>query len=119
MGSDQQACVQFDVPVVNGVNHNTTSPSLFLNEPVVYQPPHLSQPVLTHIAFIGKDYFMVGCSTTDRMIPKSQTHKVIKFKLTVEEIEQEVYEGKALDTGERMLWKYLLNCCLRETLLGL
>ena len=119
MGSDQQACLQFDVPFVHSVNRTSTTQSLFLNEPVVYHPPHLAQPVLTHIAFIDKDYFVVGCSTTDRMIPKSQTQKVINFKLTMEEIEQEVYAGKALDAGERMLWKCLLNCCLRETLLGL
>ena len=118
MGSDQQACIQFDVPFVHTVNGTITAQSLFLNEPVVYHPPHLAQPVLTHIAFIGEDYFVVGCSTTDRMIPKSQTQKVINFKLRMEEIEEEIYAGKALDARERILWNCWLNCCLRESLLG-
>ena len=109
---------QFEFPFVDCIARTVTTQTLFLNEPVVYHPMHLGQPVLTHIAFIGKEYFGVGASTTDRMIPRSQTQKVINFKLTLEEIEKEVYAGKALDAGERMLWKWLLNCCLRELMLG-
>ena len=126
MASDPQACIvsitdgisQFEVPFVNSVSRTITTQTLFLSEPVIYQPPHLAQPVLTHITFIGKEYFAVGASTTERMIPRSQTQKVVNFKLTLEEIEKEVYAGKALDAGERMIWKRLMNCCLRETLLG-
>ena len=126
MGGEQQPCIvsiseglsQFEVPFVDSVSRTITTQTLFLNEPVIYQPPHLAQPVLTHITFIGKEYFAVGASTTERMIPRSQTQKVINFKLTLEEIEKEVYTGKALDGGERLIWKRLMNFCLRETLLG-
>ena len=34
---------------------------------------------------------------------------VLNFKLTLDEIEQEVYAGKALDAGERIIWKRWLE----------
>ena len=61
----------------------------FLYEPIVYHPPHAAQSILTHIAFIGSDYFVAGCSATERMIPKVQAQRVLNFKLSIEEIEQE------------------------------
>ena len=84
MNADQQACIvsiaeglsQFEVPFVNSVSRTISTKSLFLNEPVIYQPLHLPSPVLTHIVFIGKDHFMVGASITERMIPRSQAQRV-------------------------------------------
>ena len=84
MAGEQQPCIvsiaeglsQFEVPFVDSVSRTISTRTLFLNEPVIYQPSHLPSPVLTHIVFVGKDHFMVGASVTERMIPRSQAQRV-------------------------------------------
>ena len=80
---------QFETVLLDAVNRTWVNQTFFLYEPIVYHPPHAAQPILTHIAFIGNDYFVAGCSVTERMIPKSQAQRVLNFKLSIEEIEQE------------------------------
>ena len=93
------------VDVHTGAPHTV---SFFLEEPVLYHPPHLAKPTLTHIGAITKEYFIVGNSTTQRMIPIGQSQKILKFKLTLEDIEREVH-GDSLDIGERMVWRRWLD----------
>ena len=44
----------------------------------------------THIESIADGFFVVGNSTTGRMIPFGQAQRVLKVKLTVDDVEQEV-----------------------------
>ena len=82
--ASEQVCIvsrvdglsQFEVPFVDSIARTVITKSLFLNEPVVYQPSHLPAPVLTHIVFIEKEYFVVAASVTERMIPRSQAQRV-------------------------------------------
>ena len=93
------------IDVHTGAPHTV---SFFLEEPVLYHPPHLAKPILTHIGAITKEYFIVGNSTTQRMIPIGQSQKILKFKLSLEDIEREVH-GDSLDVGERMVWRRWLD----------
>ena len=45
-------------------NHRYTV-TFRLCEPVVYHPPHLAKPVLTHVSFAGSSFFDLG-SVYDR-----------------------------------------------------
>ena len=67
---------QFEAAFIDPWNRTITTKTFFLYEPVVFQAAHRPHPMMTHIAFIAKDYFVVGASTTDRMIPVSQAQKV-------------------------------------------
>ena len=67
---------QFEAAFIDPWNRTITTKTFFLYEPVVFQAAHHPHPMMTHIAFIAKDYFVVGVSTTDRMIPVSQAQKV-------------------------------------------
>ena len=100
----QESINQFEAPFADPVARTITTKTFFVYEPVLYQPSHLAQPVLTHISFITKEYFIVAASTTDRMVPLSQAQKVLKFKLTLEDVERELY-AKSLNAGERVVWK--------------
>ena len=71
---------------------------------MLYHPSHLAKPVLTHIEYVGNDHFVVACSTTDRMIPFGQAQRVLKVKLSLDDIEREI-QGPDLDAAERLLWR--------------
>ena len=49
-----------------------------VGEPVLYHPGHLAKPVFTHIELIADGFFVVGNSTTGRMIPFGQAQRVLK-----------------------------------------
>ena len=91
----------------NHTNHRYTVTFRF-GEPVLYHPPHLAKPVLTHISFAGSGFFVVGASTTDRMIPNVMAQNVLHLKLSLEDIEREV-QGTGLDAGERVFWRRWLE----------
>ena len=78
--------------------------SFRLGEPVLYHPSHLAKPVFSRIESISNDHFTVACSTTDRMVPFGQAQKVLKIKLSLEDIEREL-NGSELDAAERLLWR--------------
>ena len=73
-------------------------------EPVLYHPPHVAKPVFSHISYIANDYFVVGSSTTGRMIPFAQAQQVLKLKLDITDVEREVH-GNELDAPERLIWR--------------
>ena len=102
--SHSEGINQFEAPFADPVNRTKLTRTFFLFEPVLYQPSHLAQPVLTHIAFITKEYFVVAASTTERMIPCSLAQSVLKFKLTLEDVERELH-SRGLTAGERIVWK--------------
>ena len=106
--SQQDALNQFEAPFADPVSRTKMTRTFFLYEPVLYQPSHLAQPILTHISSIAKDFFVVAASTTDRMVPISQAQKVLTFKLTLEDIEKELH-GKSLNGGERLVWRRWLD----------
>ena len=60
--------------------------------------------MFTHIESIADGFFVVGNSTTGRMIPFGQAQRVLKVKLTVDDIEREVHGGE-LESSERLLWR--------------
>ena len=91
----------------NHTNHRYTVTFRF-GEPVLYHPPHLAKPVLTHISFVGNGFFVVGASTTDRMIPNAMAQNVLHMKLSLEDVEREV-QGVGLDVGERVFWRRWLD----------
>jgi hypothetical protein len=105
----EQTLNQFEAAWVDVHTGAPYTVSFNLEEPVLYHPPHLARPTLTHVGAITKDYFVVGTSTTQRMIPIGQAQKILKFKLTFEDIEREVH-GDSLDAGERMVWRRWLDC---------
>ena len=78
--------------------------TFWCGEPVLYHPPHMAKPVFSHISCIANDYFVVGSSTTGRMIPFAQAQHVLHLKLGVADIEREVH-GNELDAPERLLWR--------------
>ena len=45
--------------------------------------------MFTRIEAISADHFTVACSITDRMVPYGQAQRVLKVKLTLEDIERE------------------------------
>ena len=45
---------------------------------MLYHPGHLAKPVFTHIELIADGFFVVGNSTTGRMIPFGQAQRVLK-----------------------------------------
>ena len=102
--SHSEGVNQFEAPFVDPVNRTKMTRTFFLFEPVLYQPSHLAQAVLTHISFITKEYFVVAASTTERTIPCSLAQSVLKFKLTLEDVERELH-GKGLSAGERIVWR--------------
>jgi hypothetical protein len=71
---------------------------------VLYHPPHLAKPVFSHIDSISEGFFIVANSTTGRMIPFAQAQRVLKVKLSTDDIEREV-QGSELDAAERLLWR--------------
>ena len=73
-------------------------------EPVLYHPPHVAKPVFSHISCIANDYFVVGSSTTGRMIPFAQAQQVLHMTVCATDIERELY-GNELDAPERLLWR--------------
>ena len=73
-------------------------------EPVLCHPPHVAKPVFSHISYIANDYFVVGSSTTGRMIPFAQAQQVLKLKLGIADVEREVH-GNELDAPERLVWR--------------
>ena len=64
----------------------------------------MAKPVFSHISCIANDYFVVGTSTTGRMIPFAQAQHVLHMKLCATDIEREIY-GHELDAPERLLWR--------------
>ena len=71
---------------------------------MLYHPPHLAKPVFTHIELVAQDHFVVGNSTTGRMVPFAQAQRVLKVKLSIADIEREV-QGCELDAAERLIWR--------------
>ena len=98
-----QAASQFEAKFDDRAG-GTYTITYFLGEPVLYHPGHLAKPVFTHIELIADGFFVVGNSTTGRMIPFGQAQRVLKVKLTVDDMEREVYGGE-LDAAERLLWR--------------
>ena len=96
-----QAASQFEAKFDDRAG-GTYTITYFLGEPVLYHPGHLAKPVFTHIELIAEGLFVVGNSTTGRMIPFGQAQRVLKVKLTVDDMEREVYGGE-LDAAERLL----------------
>ncbi len=94
---------RFEAPFVDEHTNDRYTVSFFVREPVLYHPAHQAKPSFTHISYIAKEYFVVGASTTDRMIPIRRAQQVI-FKLTLDEIEREL-EGNELDAGEKLMWR--------------
>ena len=102
--SQAEGINQFEAPFVDPVNRTKMTRTFFLFEPVLYQPSHLAQAVLTHISFITREYFVVAASTTEHMIPCSLAQSVLKFKLTLEDVERELH-SKGLTVGDRIVWR--------------
>ena len=94
---------RFEAPFVDEHTNDRYTVSFFVREPVLYHPAHQAKPSFTHISYISKGYFVVGASTTDRMIPIRRTQQVL-FKLSPDDIEREI-EGNQLDPGERCIWR--------------
>ncbi len=94
---------RFEALYVDEHTDDRCTVSFFVREPVLYHPAHQARPSFTHISYIAKDYFVVGASTTERMIPIRRTQQVL-FKLSPDDIEREI-EGNQLDPGERCIWR--------------
>ena len=75
---------------------------------MLYHPPHLAKGVFTHIEQVADGYFVVACSTTERMIPCGRAQRVLKLKLSLDDIEREV-QGPDLHAPERLLWRRWLE----------
>ena len=82
--------------------------SFWRGEPIIYQPPHLHHPVLTHVSDITAEYFVAGSSCTARMIPTRLAQRVLHFKLSLDDVERAV-NGNDLDVGERIVWRRWLD----------
>ena len=78
----------------------------FLFSPGVWQQKlSRSAPVLTHIAKISYGYFVPGDSSTGRMIPTRQAHRVLT-KLALADIDAACNGGSdEMPLGERLLWR--------------
>ena len=101
--ASEESLNRFEAPFVDEHTGAHYTVSFFLREPVLYHPAHLAKPSFTHVSYISKDYFVVGASTTDRMIPNRRAQQVL-FKLSPDDVEREV-EGNQLDPGERFIWR--------------
>ena len=95
---------QFETTFVDPYTRGRCTVTFWVGEPVLYHPGHLAKPVFTHIDLISDGFFVVANSTTGRMIPFAQTQKVLKVKLSLDEIE-ELQQGGELDPAERLLWR--------------
>ena len=71
---------------------------------MLYHPPHVATPLFSHISYIANDYFVVGSSSTGRMIPFAQAQQVLHLKLDLADVEREV-QSNNLDAPERLLWR--------------
>ena len=101
--ASEESLNRFEAPFVDERTGAHYTVSFFVREPVLYHPAHLAKPSFTHVSYIAKDYFVVGASTTDRMIPIRRAQQVL-FKLTLDEIEREL-EGNELDACEKLMWR--------------
>jgi len=102
--ASEESLNRFEAPFVDEHTGARCTVSFFLREPVLYHPCHQAKATFTHISFIAKDYFIVGTSTTSRMIPIRQTQKMLFYKLSPDDVEREV-ESNQLDPGERFIWR--------------
>ena len=72
-----QVASQFEAKFDDRAGGNCTV-TYFQGEPVLYHPGHIAKPVCTHIELIADGFFVVGNSTTGRMIPFGQAQRVLK-----------------------------------------
>ena len=100
----QESLNQFEAEFVDTHTCRRYTVTFWRGEPVLYHPPHLAKPVFTHINCIADGYFIVGSSTTGRMIPFTQAQQVLQFKLNLTDIERELH-GSDLDSPEKLLWR--------------
>ena len=100
----QDSWNQFETEFVDTRTCRRYTVTFWRGEPVLYHPPHLAKPEFTHISGIANDYFVVGSSTTGRMIPFAQSQQVLQLKLDLADIEREVH-GDYLDAPERLIWR--------------
>ena len=99
---------QFEAPFVDEHTGSRYTLSFWRGEPIIYQPPHLHQPILTHVSDITSEYFVAGSSCTARTIPTRLAQRVLHFKLSLDDVERAV-NGNDLDAGERIVWRRWLD----------
>ena len=99
---------RFEVELFNVRTCTGNTCVFWLGEPVLYHPPHMEAPVLTHISHIGDEYFLVGYATNNCLIPFMLAQRILLFKLKLTDIEREL-QGYALDAGERIIWQRWLD----------
>ena len=99
---------RFEVDLVDARTCTGNTVVFWLGEPVLYHPPHMEAPVLTHISHIGDEYFLVGYATNNCLIPFTLAQRILLFKLKLTDIEREL-QGYALDAGERIIWQRWLD----------
>ena len=99
---------QFEAPFVDEHTGSRYTLSFWRGEPIIYQPPHLHQPILTHVSDITAEYFVAGSSCTARTIPTRLAQRVLHFKLSLDDVERAV-NGNDLDAGERIVWRRWLD----------
>ena len=104
----QESVNRFETEFVDEHSGRRFTVTFWRGEPVVYHPPHLPSAAFTHISFITKHYFVVGHSTTGRMVPLAEAHSVLQLKLSLLDVEREVH-GSGLDAPERLLWRRWLE----------
>ena len=95
---------QFETTFVDPYTRGRCTVTFWIGEPVLYHPPHQAKAVFSHIDLISDGFFVVGQSTTGRMIPFRQAQNVLKVKLSLDDVEREV-QGSELDAAERLLWR--------------
>ena len=104
----QESVNRFETEFVDEHSGQRFTVTFWRGEPVVYHPPHLPSAAFTHISFITKHYFVVGHSTTGRMVPLAEAQSVLQLKLSLLDVEREVH-GSGLDAPERLLWRRWLE----------
>ena len=77
-----------------------------LGEPVLFHPPRVVIGRLTHIAFISSDAYVVGSSDGVYNLCLAASSLL---KLTLEDIERELYASSSLDVAERVIWRRWLT----------
>ena len=119
----QETLSQFEAAFVDEHTGSTQTVTFWSGEPIIYHAPHLAKPSLTHIDTIAADYFVAGCSCTARMVPIAQAQRVLRLKLSMEDVERvvngnEVYAGVMtgyLQAGRHQSWVVsvllFLACC--------
>ena len=98
----QRTQAQFETAFVDPYTHGKCTVTFWLGEPALYHPPHQAKPAFAHIDSISDGFFVVGQSSTGRTIPFAQAQRVLKVKLSTDDIEREV-SGHELDAAERLL----------------